>query len=259
MTFARLVAVKLLRPFLRDLDGCKAELLALAKAGGPRPASGKHPLGRRLIAYTCSGSTSFDVDFSKTIRRLTPHWFVSPATVKKEKMLALARAGSARPKPTTKLWQAFKRYTWRYGLTYDAAFTAKMHTLALHWFAPVVATVKEDLLRLARAGAPRPSSGTELNAFLKRYTQPSNISYDIRFSRKIRKLAPHWFPAFDMKMELLALAKKHAPKPERKTKQYRALWRYANPASKYYDAHFAVKMRCLAPHWFQRRERRNTK
>ena len=53
----------------------KAELLAMALRGEPKPVAGKHPLGRALYNYTNSGSKCYDPVFDQEIRALAPQWF----------------------------------------------------------------------------------------------------------------------------------------------------------------------------------------
>jgi hypothetical protein len=53
----------------------KAELLAMAMRGEPRPSKNNHPLGDMLCRYANPKSSSYDPVFDQEIRALAPDWF----------------------------------------------------------------------------------------------------------------------------------------------------------------------------------------
>lgn len=112
---------------------------------------------------------------------------------------------------------------------------------------------KEELIELARSGAPKPPRYSRLGTALSDYLY--GHSRDDIFAATIKALRPDWFTrvkenAEGNKRELLALAESGAAKPLFKTKLGRALSNYTS-RSKSYDAIFDAKIRALRPDWFQ--------
>ncbi len=117
---------------------------------------------------------------------------------------------------------------------------------------------KIKLLKLARAGKPKPLHRTKLGMCLKSYVH-ENASYDADFDKTIKKLAPQWFvnSAETKKKQLLKMARNGEPRPSSKrTTLGQALCSYVGCA---YDAEFDKQIRTLAPHWFVKSSEVNKK
>lgn len=143
-TLVRIMRVKLLTPFHKDSQGCKAELLAIASSGSTRPS--KNALSRRLTSYTTKNAC-FDPVFNEKIRRLAPNWFVCTADIYKEKLRASAETGQPK-KSLGDLRDAFYRYTNPKQQCFDAKLTKYLKVRAPHWFQSKDG--KAALLRLAQ-------------------------------------------------------------------------------------------------------------
>ena len=117
----------------------------------------------------------------------------------------------------------------------------------------------EELLSLARRGAPRPSSSSKnptersLGEMLPRYMNPKKNVFNATFSRKIVELAPQWFTKRAMNVRrmttLLEMAQRGEPRPPWGTALARCLAQYACKTSKF--PAFAKDIHATAPHWFQ--------
>jgi hypothetical protein len=115
----------------------KKQLLEMARKNCPKPDK-YGPLGRALANYTQKSCHSHDPAFTKQIRRLAPHWFVSQSEVANEKKLKLTKiAKRGGPKPNWRsdpLGRALANYTKKSCHAYDPAFTKQIKKLAPHWF-----------------------------------------------------------------------------------------------------------------------------
>ena len=199
-----------------DPEGKKAELLAMALRGEPRPAGDKHPLGHALVLYTIRSSRSYDPVFDQEIRALRPDWFVSQsekADIKKAELLAMALRGEPRPVSKGKnkhpLGRVLSNYTDPSSKSYDPVFTAKIRALRPDWFAGPMAQNKAELKAMALRGETRPVAGKHpLGERLCRYTSPSSNSYDPVFDQEIRALRPDWFTRSDKRRKTRAKKKK---------------------------------------------------
>jgi hypothetical protein len=190
-----------------DPEGKKAELLAMALRGEPRPAStgkNKHPLGAALCNYTNSNSKSYDPVFTAEIKALRPDWFVSRSdkvAQNKLELKAMALRGEPRPNQNKHpLGRSLCDYTNSNSKSYDPVFTAEIKALRPDWF--VSRSEKADLNKaelkaMAIRGEPRPASYGKnkhpLGMMLCHYTDPGSKSYDPVFDQEIRALAPQWF------------------------------------------------------------------
>jgi hypothetical protein len=173
----------------------KAALLEMARSGELRPHSQKHPLGPRLCSYTTKTSSSYDPEFDKEIRRLSPHWFVDTAAENKLKFLEMARNGEPRPHHKNHpLGQSFNSYIKKSHDCYDPEFDKEIRRLAPHWFVDTAAEKKMKLLEMARNGEPRPHRNKHpLGPSFNGYIGKTKGTYDPDFDQEIRRLAPHWF------------------------------------------------------------------
>ena len=246
----------------------KQKLLAMAKAGKPRPST---PVtwGRVLANYTCDVEDNgcYDAVFDKQIRLLRPDWFAPTAKEKKKSLLREARRkprwhrlGKLRPQ---RFRVALQHYTTRTHPDYDATFSKLVRKLAPHWF--ISNKTKRDkkkkkLLAIAKAGKPRPYHGCALGRALAECTCQTSCLYDVDFDKQIRRLSPSWFRGNRQtqkverekaKEKLLQMAAAAKPRPHRKSVLGRTLARCTSPTSCVYDSVFDRRMRKLAPQWFR--------
>ncbi len=207
-------------------------------------------LSRGLVGYTCKSSGIYDVAFNKEIRELRPDWFVNSATAKKEELLELAKNGEPKPHHSSMLGSTLGSYICKVCSSYDAVFDKEIRELAPDWFVNPADANKEELLKLARSGEPRPYHKTRLGKFLHSYINKGK-KYNSKFNTQIRESAPHWFvnPATAKKEELLELAKNGEPKPYCKSKLGHALKSYTSKCNTSYDLDFDKQIRELAPGW----------
>ena len=202
--------IRELRPdwFENTADTKKEKLFKLAKSGGKRPRNtAKNPeerkLGNALSKYTSKSQLTYDPIFDKKIRELRPDWF--PADLKRKELLELAKSGSKRPNSIAKnqkerkLGRALTSYTCKSSGSHDPVFDKKIHRLRPDWFINTANLNKEELLKLAKSGAKRPSCTAEdqkerkLGKALSSYMSKSHGSYDPIFDKKIQELRPDWF------------------------------------------------------------------
>jgi superfamily II DNA or RNA helicase len=251
----RAIRVKVVKPFNRDPDGKKKELLRMARAGEPRPHRGK--LSQSLADYCSRRGVAFDATFARQVHGLAPHWFTfHQSSNRKEELLTMARLGKPRPsadprsepdKNKRQLGDALKRYT-NPKRCYDKHFDLEVRRLAPHWFVDTVANNKAELLALAKAGSSRPAHGSKLGMTLQHY-----LINDNAFCQELKAIAPsRWFHATDPKAKkdtLLALALEGKARPSWRTQLGQALSSYTRNSSSY-DATFDVDIRRLAPLWF---------
>ena len=258
----RSIRVKTVKPFREDSEGCKMELLALARGGSPKPIVHKTTLGSRLHSYTHRSSGCYDAVFDATIRALAPLWFVDTAAENKSKLLDLACSGAPRPNSHNgAIGARLTQYTIKTAKVYDPVFDAEIRTIAPLWFdvrARRVAENKKKLLAMARDGSPKPvrrrGQMNTLAACFAEYITEGRRSYDPEFSAKIREAAPHWLinqfqRAADLDSQLVDLAEAGAPRPKRITAVGRRLTCISS--GPLYKADLSARLRALAPHWYQ--------
>lgn len=175
----------------------KELLLKMARDGEPKPTGN---LWIICLSYTTKTRRYYDPHFDKTIKKTAPHWFVNSADerkknkmTKKEKLIRSAEKGDE--KPPKELRTVLTSYTCSFTKNYDPIFDKQIRKLAPKWFRESsVQLKKEELIRLAKTGASRPSSRTHpLGCMLIHYTNEKSKCYDSVFDKQIRKLAPHWF------------------------------------------------------------------
>jgi hypothetical protein len=167
----------------------------------------------------------------------------------KQELIALAKSGAKRPSCKTKLGRCLRSYTNK-GSSYDKDFDKLIRSLRHDWFinqSEKANAKKQELIRLAKSGAKRPSRKTNLGQCLCHYTHKGN-SYDKDFDKLIRSLRPDWFnKIYFKKQELIKLAKSGAKKPDRNSKIGDRLRSYLRN-----DKEFAKLIRSLRPDWFKK-------
>jgi molybdenum-dependent DNA-binding transcriptional regulator ModE len=111
---------------------------------------------------------------------------------------------------------------------------------------------KQKLIDMANSGKAKPTTKTKLGKLLSNYTNKASPTYDAKFDKTIRKLAPNWFISTSqiMKDNLIEMAINKKPKPSRKTKMGRALSEYTKKSSRCFDSDFDKTIRKIAPNWF---------
>jgi hypothetical protein len=240
----------------------KRQLLRMAKKGSPKPYH-KTKLGQALGNYTRKASPSYDPVFTKDIKKIAPHWFVTKYDIvndKKRQLLGMARKKLPLPMTKTEIGGALRSYTRKTSKSYCPIFDRKIRRAAPYWFTPqseIADGKKQSLLELAKQGKPRPKQNTVLGKALVRFT--SGSSRDPNFIKEIKKAAPQWFVtrseiAHQKKLELMGLARQGKPRPNQKTHLGRALCNYICRTCGSYDPIFARKIKKLAAHWFKRKK-----
>jgi hypothetical protein len=126
--------IKRLAPqwLIKNSEGKKTELLALARRGASRPSQ-KTPLGQAVMTYTRKSRGTYDPIFEREIKRLAPQWFENSEGKKKE-LLTLAKRGAPRPRRRTPLERALDNYTRKSHGSYDPVFEREIKRLAPQWF-----------------------------------------------------------------------------------------------------------------------------
>jgi len=116
------------------------------------------------------------------------------STEQKNQLIKMAREEAPRSFWKTKLGLALLRYTSPNSASYDSKFDEQIRKLAPHWFLDTAKENKQKLLEMARAGESRPSChSTRLGSSLANYISKNSSTYDPKFDKKIRQLAPTWF------------------------------------------------------------------
>lgn len=175
-----------------------------------------------------------------------------PSVNKKRRLLEMAARGEPRPSRTTGIGQALSNYTTKDSDSEDPQFARKIRSLAPRWFTPSTELNKVALVAAARRGEPKPKDHTKLRKVFYTYTTEKSVSYDPEFTKKIMKIAPHWFATISQRNKeiLLDEAKRGGPRPKQRTKAGATLSKYTREKSAYHDPDFVRKIRRIAPHWF---------
>ena len=237
------------------VEGKKARLLEYAKEGVQRGELPKD-LNNALSGYTCSNSTSYNIDFNSEIRLLAKHWFPSDMVKdKKARLLEYAKEGVQRSELPKDLNSALVRYACSKAKSYDIEFNSEIRLLAKHWFpSNRVKGKKARLLEYAKEGVQRGELPKDLNSALSSYINSKSKSYDIEFDSEIRLLAKHWFIADrvkDKKARILEYAKEGVQRGELPKDLNSALSSYTSSKHSSYDTEFDSEIRLLAKHWFR--------
>lgn len=180
---------------------------------------------------------------------------------KKKLLLEMAARGEPKPPSTTNLGQVFRKYTQTSSKMYDHKFTERIRELRPDWLATLEESInskKRILIDMAAKakGGPKPSRKTSMGKFLYICTLKSSIYFDPELTNEIKKLAPNWLTPSrpermsQIKQLLLVMASKGEPKPPRRSPLYQSLHRFTLKSCSSYDPVFDMKIRKLAPHWF---------
>jgi hypothetical protein len=242
------------------IDEKKRTLIAMARKGGPRPTQKNHSLGVSFSSYTLKSSKTYDPEFTKKIKRIAPHWFLSKDQItsrNKEQLILMANEGKDKPHyKTNPLGRALVRYTTKTS-AYDPEFNKKIKRIAPHWFFSRSHATKQQLLRMAENGDPRPKQKVHpLASALTSYTSKSSRIIDIAFAKKIRKIRPDWFVSSSQiadkkKSLLIRMAENGEPRPKQLAHPLGSpLCYFTSKNGGSYDPEFTKKIKKLAPEWF---------
>ena len=180
---------------------------------------------------------------------------LSSPDCKKKKLMKMAEEGEEKPKKGIGLYCSLLNYTSPTSKFRDKDFDQKIRRARPDWFMSSAQKKKQILLKMAKDKEPKPSSAkTNLGKRLEHYLNPNGKHHDPDFTKKIRKLAPHWLvthfdTAIQKRQRLLAMAKRKEPKPKQTTELGRALVNYTCKNSESEDRDFIAKIKRLAPHW----------
>jgi hypothetical protein len=181
----------------------KQDLISMAKNGENRPGQ-KTKLGAVLCSYTNKSHGSYCPKFDKTIRKLRPDWFVLQTQIAdqvRQKLIKMAKNGEPRPNQNTKLGRDLCNYLSKSSFCYCPIFDKNIRKLAPAWFVSktqIANKKKQELIRIAKNGKPRPNQKTKLGMALSSYTCKS-CCYCPIFDKIIRKLRPDWFKKCSLK------------------------------------------------------------
>ncbi len=125
--FARKIKIAAPQWFVDTVKQNKMVLLAMARAGKPRPQR-PHKLAQAINTYRK------DARFMRELKTLAPHWFTSTEVKNKTRLLTMARAGEPRPQYATQIGRRLTAYTRPAQSAFDPDFTRKIKILAPHWF-----------------------------------------------------------------------------------------------------------------------------
>ena len=162
------------------------------------------------------------------------------------------RRGESQGQNGTLLNKALIRYANKESKSksYDPEFAKEIRRIRPDWFWSSSQQNKELLLTMAKKGESKPSHETALYKLFYSYTLESSRCYDSDFTRKIKRLAPHWFLSKSQpkKNTLLEIARRKGPKPKEGDSLCNSLRYYMKS-----DPAFAKQIKKLAPHWFKRK------
>lgn len=195
----------------RSLDPVKEKkemILVMAKSGQQRPSmtskdSSIRSLGLATSRYLTKSYTSYDPEFESELKRIAPHWFSAPVDL--EALIEWARAGNKRPNHRSTDLNEKRLGTVLNGLLNKSASKQKralsneLKAIAPQWFGSQSRFKKEQLLNLARKGAPKPKQNSRVHdearlaAALSSYMRDTSEAYDPKFAKTIKKVANHWF------------------------------------------------------------------
>ena len=113
---------------------------------------------------------------------------------KKQQLIDLAYSKSPKPYFKSELGRALQSYCSLSSNCYDEEFKSKIHTLVPEWFNKFSNNdFREEILKIAISGGPKPNWKTQIGTAVIRYTNPSQNGYDPDFDKKIKELRPDWF------------------------------------------------------------------
>ena len=167
----------------------------MARGNKPRPKQ-RTKEGGALCRYTNKKCGAYCKEFDKTIRKLSPNWFVSSTQIAnnmKHKLIQMAKNKQARPSRRTKEGKALNNYISKIHGSYCKEFEKTIRKESPNWFESKVQIKKHKLIQMAKNGESRPSQKTKEGSSLSSYTCKFSKSYCPEFDKTIRNLAPNWF------------------------------------------------------------------
>lgn len=245
--------------------------------------------GRILCAYMAK-----DKVFTKKLLTIAPSWGkYSFSTWKKQQILEAIRSGAvksdfAQTKVHT-LKEPFRNFTEPLRPGYDSQLVKEIKQINPQFFDDVkpklyctkisIATNrmigdKQYLLQMAKDNCPLPSANSEMGAIFRRYTRPTEATYDSEFTKQIFSIRKEWFikrlinpiqvgiiprmftnsnQADDTRTQLLQMAKEGKPLPSKKTKLGLAFRRYTRLSRSSYNANFTKQILNIRGEWLSQR------
>lgn len=220
----------------------KETLLKLAQNGQKRPSQSS-ALGQALINYTFESSSSYDDLFTKKIKKIAPHWFMTITELNKIRFIKMAKKGMAKPKSGTS-----DNNNLNYYLKKDAEFRAIIKKYSPNWIPLTSNQIRKkceiEIEKLARSGIPTPPVSTKVGAIISKYKRENK-----KFMAKIKKIRPDWFltqadKVNEKKKKILELIKiKDSKKPE-------YLYLFTDKHSWSFDPKLNLIVRKARPEWF---------
>lgn len=155
----------------------KRELLEMSRANIKRPSS-TTKLGQALCRYTTQNSESFDPMFNEEIRK-NKEWFMTDDEQKIIFLNMIKRGEKLPPERSPlrcKLYKLMKKYP-TFSTEVKNSNWSRDYKLRCH---------KETLLKMAKSGITRPTSGEYAVRFYN-YTNPKGQAYDEDFTNEIQR------------------------------------------------------------------------
>lgn len=227
--------------------------------GKPKPVGRKNSLANAFYRYINETSRIYDKEFYRKIFELRKDWFFTQkdgSDLKKKKLMEMAINGENKPSRNIPIGRSLNGYIQKGEPTYDESWSQKIRAARPDWFRKPTSTNKQELLRRAVAGEPKPlfTNEQKLASALQRYTKINSPCYDKAFDTDMRKVRPDWFNlsidlSIQKKAELLGLARKGEKRPFWKSPLGQALTNHTSD-TRVYDLNFDIEIRALAPNWF---------
>jgi hypothetical protein len=229
---------------LDTAEGKKDELLRLAREGAPKPCWTSR-LGRSLASYTLPSQCGYDEPFSVQIRGLRPGWFTDQEGTG-------GKRGGLTANERLRRWLCMARHRWSKG---ELAANKIRQLLDLGVRPPQrrgesARRKKQEIVKLARSGEPKPVNPAPLRRAMYLYTQVGHRCYDQQFDEELRSVRPDWFvddrTTEQRKKRFLQMARDGAARPIRQSRMGRILYRCVST-----DERFARTIISVRPEWFK--------
>ena len=267
------IDVRIISKLLGSAGLAKRELLAEAQGGRLKLSLPKQH--REWIRRLCSLSGShYDEKFTDELRQVAPEWILSLAentdkrhSLVKGELLELAHRQQP-PRQGTSLRRFLHKFTLATSDLYDEKFTRALSISAPQWLNRKHSRSSEKkhrLLKLARSGVERSVLTKNQSVFLLHRMSSSSHVFDEQFARQMIEAAPDWFnkhplrrDAFheERKRDWLRRAKEQPAEPPLVSGSLNVtLACYLRSTHLRYDKQFSLKIRKLAPLWFDRKSR----
>lgn len=182
----------------------------------------------------------------------------SDTTAKKDKLLAMARAGEDRPKKGSTLALALNRYSDKNHVSFDPIFSNDIRDTCDEWFRSKSKDQKQKnmISQMAKNGEDRPSLNTKLGKILTRVISKHQKSFDAKFKSELLTLRPDWFGRgrkvkSPKRQILLDMARNGKPKPKANDPLGVSLRGFLNKRQSADAVEFASEMKALRPDWFK--------